>query len=279
MTEGPIYKKVSLLPEVVKNLLIINVLLYLLKTTMINFGYDLDDILGLHYFKSDKFKVHQIVTHMFMHGDFGHLFFNMFALWMFGSVIENYWGPKKFLIFYVFTGFGAAILHYTIVNFEVQSAISLMDGFINNPNAETLADLTQHHKFLISDNQYPEIASKYREFRLSLSTATDAEAIINAKNFVTYYRSEYFNILPVIVGASGALFGILLAFGMIFPNSPIFIFFIPIPIKAKYMVIGYGLIELFSGIQNNDNIAHFAHLGGMLFGFILIKFWQKQKYT
>lgn len=218
----------NLLPLVVKNLLIINGLFFLGTWSAASVGVDLGDILGLHYPLSESFRPYQLITYMFMHGSFMHLFFNMFALWMFGNTLENAWGPKRFLTYYIITGIGAAICHYTIVHFEIQQVI---------------------------DN-------------------------INASNFspeeVTMYTREVMN-APVVVGASGSVFGILLAFGMMFPNTLLYIYF-AIPIKAKWFVVLYGAAELFSGLKGSpgDNVAHFAHLGGMLFGFILIKYWQKK---
>lgn len=215
----------QILPPVVKNLLIINVLLFI-ATGVLNappFNIDLTNILGLHYWESDLFKPWQIVTYMFMHGNIPHILFNMFAVWMFGSHIENRWGSKRFLNYYLLTGFGAAFLHYLIFHFYTLPGIPSQ----------------------VYSNTYP----------------------------LTAY--EYFLQNSVVVGASGSLFGILLAFGVLFPNTLLYLYF-AIPIKAKYFVIGYGLIELFSGISNNpgDNVAHFAHLGGMLFGLLIFGYWK-----
>ena len=215
----------QILPPVVKNLLIINVLLFIATGVLSAppFNIDLTNILGLHYWESDLFKPWQIVTYMFMHGNIPHILFNMFAVWMFGSHIENRWGSKRFLNYYLLTGFGAALLHYLIFHFYTLPGIPSQ----------------------VYSNTYP----------------------------LTAY--EYFLQNSVVVGASGSLFGILLAFGVLFPNTLLYLYF-AIPIKAKYFVIGYGLIELFSGISNNpgDNVAHFAHLGGMLFGLLIFGYWK-----
>ena len=206
----------QILPPIVKNLLIINVLLFVATGVLQApiFNIDLDHILGLHYWKSDLFNPIQIVTYMFMHGDLMHILFNMLAVWMFGTHLENRWGSKRFLNYYLITGFGAAFLHYLIFHFYT----------------------------------LPNIPVGYQDFWIQQS---------------------------VVVGASGSLFGILLAFGVLFPNTLLYLYF-AIPIKAKYFVIGYGLIELFSGLSNNpnDNVAHFAHLGGMLFGIIIFGYWK-----
>ncbi len=206
----------SLLPTVIKNLLIANGLFYAVTYFLIHFQIiDLRALLGLYFPLSQYFKPFQIITHMFMHANFTHLFFNMFALWMFGNALENVWGPKKFLIYYMATGLGASAIY-----------------------------------MLVQSLSYFSLPPEYAQEILSV---------------------------PVL-GASGAVFGILLAFGMTFPNVKIYLYF-AIPVKAKYFVAGYGAIELYSGIVNsNDGIAHAAHLGGMLVGYFLIKHWRKNEY-
>lgn len=187
---------------------------------------DLNQILGLHFFKAESFAFYQYVTYMFMHGNFSHLFFNMFALWMFGCLLENTWGTKRFLIYYFVTGIGAGIVQ------ELSWIIELRDVIYSS--AEMI-------------NAGGDLMSK--------------KAFFN--EFVT-------------IGASGSVYGILLAFGMMFPNMYVFIYFL-FPIKAKWIVIIYGAIELFSGIfSHGSGIAHFAHLGGMIFGFFLILYWRKK---
>lgn len=224
----------SELPEVVKNLLIINGLFFLATISLDNFGLDLVKIFGLHQFQSPDFRPHQIVSHLFMHGDFTHLFFNMFALWMFGKILENVWGAKRFLTFYIVTGIGAACVHLLISQYQILSI----------------------------SNQIPEMVNLAIEGRYNPS--------IPISKKLTQL------IITPTVGASGSVFGLLLAFGMLFPNTLLYIYF-AIPIKAKYFVLAYGILELYSGISNNpaDNVAHFAHLGGMIFGYFLIKYWRK----
>tara|TARA_B100001094_G_scaffold6798_1_gene6062 strand:+ start:122 stop:832 length:711 start_codon:yes stop_codon:yes gene_type:complete len=228
----------SELPEVVKNLLILNGLFFLATVSLNNLGIDLVKILGLHQFQSPDFRPHQLVTHLFMHGNFTHLFFNMFALWMFGKILENVWGSKRFLIYYMITGIGAASIHLLISQYQIISI----------------------------SNQIPEMVNLAIEGRYNPS--------IPISKKLTQL------IITPTVGASGAVFGLLLAFGMLFPNALLYLYF-AIPIKAKYFVIGYGLIELYAGISNNpaDNVAHFAHLGGMIFGFFLIKYWKNDMTT
>lgn len=232
----------SSVPPVVKNLIIINAIMLFATYILDMKGIDLTKILGLHYFESPDFRPYQLVTHMFMHGGLMHLLFNMFALWMFGRVLESVWGPRRFFIYYFVTGLGAAALH-TFVNFlEFQHFAGKM-----NPDDVQLV-MSQGAEILNQGKNFSDVAAG--KLNLLLNTPT--------------------------VGASGAVFGILLGFGMLFPNTELMLLFPPIPIKAKYFVIGYGAIELFSGIANpGDNIAHFAHLGGMLFGFFMIKYWNK----
>ena len=222
------------LPVVVKNLLIINGLLFLATISLSNLGIDLVKIFGLHQFQSNDFRPHQIITHLFMHGSFTHLFFNMFALWMFGKILENIWGQKRFLIYYMITGIGAAAIHLIFCQYQIINI----------------------------SNQIPELVNIAIEGKYNPS--------IPLSKKLTQL------IITPTVGASGAVFGLLLAFGMLFPNALLYLYF-AIPIKAKYFVIGYGLIELYAGISNNpaDNVAHFAHLGGMIFGYFLIKYWKQ----
>ena len=230
------------LPEIIKNLLIINGLLFLATISLESYGIDLTQLLGLHQFQSEDFMPHQLITHFFMHGNFTHLFFNMFALWMFGKILENVWGAKRFLIYYMITALGAAALHLGVSQYEIMSLQSQI-------NPSDLNILLENGRSVLEGNQNYTNALMGK-LNLLINTPT--------------------------VGASGAVFGILLAFGMLFPNTLLYIYF-AIPIKAKYFVMIYGALELYSGLSNNpaDNVAHFAHLGGMLFGFLLLKYWQK----
>ena len=232
----------SQLPEIVKNLLIINGLFFLGTISLENYGIDLTQMLALHQFQSPDFRPHQLVTHMFMHANFTHLFFNMFALWMFGKTLENVWGGKRFLIYYMFTGLGAAALHLGVSQYEILSLQAQL-------NSSDLNMILENGNSVLQGNQ-----------NYSNQIMGKLDLLINTPT----------------VGASGAVFGILLAFGMLFPNTLLYIYF-AIPIKAKYFVMVYGALELYSGLSNNpaDNVAHFAHLGGMLFGFLLLKYWQK----
>ncbi|MBL6963292.1 MAG: rhomboid family intramembrane serine protease [Bacteroidetes bacterium] len=243
----------QILPPIVKNLLIINVIFFVATFLAQRFNLDLNDKLGLHYFGSQKFQPFQIITYMFMHGGFGHIFFNMFALWMFGYAIENYMGPKRFLIYYLTTGIGAAILHYGVFYLEIRPLLDPINQYLSDPE-----NVDKQHRLI---NVLNPIVSQ--------------PISINDLNYdlIETFKIDFLN-RPVVVGASGAVFGILLAFGMMFPNSIIYLYF-AIPVKAKYFVIIYGLLELWLGFSNRggSNIAHFAHIGGMIFGFILLKYW------
>jgi membrane associated rhomboid family serine protease len=279
MTEQFRPRGFSLLPMIVKNLLIINILVFFAQWVAENkFGISLEDSLGLHYPPSMAFRPWQFITYMFLHGNLGHLFFNMFALWMFGYALENIWGPKRFLVYYLVTGIGAALVHYLVIFLQINPTVVLIDAIIANPSAPAVFDFISQHTLQI--NQYSgEIYAQTQKFQDALEALTynpeNKQALLIARNFLVDYR-EYFMSLPNVIGASGAVYGILLAFGMIFPNTLIYIYFL-FPLKAKYFVIIYGLIELFYGFTGaNSNVAHFAHLGGMVFGFFLILYWKKK---
>jgi len=262
----------TLLPPVVKNLLIINGLFYLATVSFETaFGIDLVNLLGLHYFQSDLFRPYQLVSYMFLHGSISHVVMNMFALWMFGYLLENVWGSKRFLTYYVITGIGAALVQ-TFVNWiDISSVQAAANTYAASPTLDGFIGFVRHH--------YP----RYYEAEGTLRSFINEWSM--AKNSPGYSSQslEYINQLIKLqmdvptVGASGAVYGILLAFGMMFPNMLVYIYFL-FPIKAKWIVIIYGALELFSGISNNpgDNVAHFAHLGGMIFGFFLIVYWKKK---
>lgn len=269
------------LPDVIKNLLIINGLMFLAMIALERAGVvDLRETLGLHYFGSEAFRPYQVITYMFMHGSFGHIFMNMLVLWMFGSGIENIWGPKRFLVYYVLTGIGAAFLHYLLVWYSMAPDIALMEGFIANPSAEYLeamfADFRFNSAVLDRYNLDSGLSDFQNAWRTLAITPGDPAAASLAAEYMGQYLEAYKS-APNVVGASGSIFGILLAFGIMFPNALIYLYFL-IPIKAKYLVTGIGAYELWRGLANNpgDNVAHFAHLGGMLFGYLLIRFWKRK---
>jgi Uncharacterized membrane protein (homolog of Drosophila rhomboid) len=215
------------MPTVTKNLIIINVLFFVGGIVATGYGVDLSQYLGLHFFLASDFNLAQLFTYMFMHAGFTHIFFNMFAVWMFGRVLEQVWGPKRFLFYYIVCGIGAGLVQEAVQYIHYYMELSAYEG------------------------------------------VNTGAAIIPMKEFLNSWNT---------VGASGAVYAILLAFGMLFPNQSLFIFPLPFPIKAKYFVMGYALIELVMGLANSasDNVAHFAHLGGMLFGLILIIYWKRK---
>ena len=215
------------IPTVTKNLLFINIIAFIATYVFERAGIDLTKTFGLHFILASDFHIWQFVTYMFMHGGFSHIFFNMFAVFMFGPILEQTWGPRRFLFYYILCGIGAGV---------IQEGVQYI--------------------------QYATELSQYSQVNIGTGIIP---------------MEEYLNMMTT-VGASGAVYAILLAFGMLFPNNRLFIFPLPFPIKAKFFVIGYAAIELWSGLANNigDNVAHFAHLGGMLFGLILILYWRKK---
>lgn len=218
------------IPVVTKNLLIINVLVFAATYVLRGLDIDLNDILGLHFFLASDFRLWQFFTYMFMHGGFTHILMNMFMLWMFGMVVENVWGPRKFLFYYIICGLGAGLCQEL-----AQYGTYLVEG------------LSQYQTVMMNGNIIP--------------------------------MGDYLNLLNT-VGASGAIYGVLLAFGMLFPEERMFIIPIPVPIKAKWIVVGSVIVELFSAVgTSDDGVAHLAHLGGMLFGFLLIRYWKKHPYS
>ncbi len=268
----------NVLPPVIKNLLIINGIFYLATVVLeMKMNIDLTAILGLNYFFSADFRPYQLITYMFMHGSFMHIFFNMFALWMFGNVLENVWGAKRFLIYYLVCGIGAVLLHYTVHYFEIRPAIQALNDYIAEPSQDKFNFLIESKKIQLTPDMVQSLQPIYLDFKSQMLSGDTEKALQTSIDFVLEYKKEFLN-APVVVGASGSIFGLLLAFGMMFPNSMIYMYFF-FPIKAKYFVILYGAIELFGAVNpsQTDNIAHYAHLGGMLFGFILIKIWNRKK--
>ncbi|NCC72379.1 MAG: rhomboid family intramembrane serine protease [Sphingobacteriia bacterium] len=270
----------SLLPPVVKNLLILNGLFFLATIALQQaFAFDITSYLGLRYPGSQAFAPYQFITYMFLHGGVSHIIFNMFALWMFGYMLENIWGSKRFLIYYLITGIGAALVHYAVFYFEINPMITYLNDIIENPSVPAIMEFRSSIQGTISPYA-GELHLSYLEFlkvTKSLVVHPDSQALIeSARGFIIDYKQYMLN-RPNVIGASGAVFGILLAFGMLFPNVLLYVYFF-FPIKAKWFVILYGLLELYLGFtQSQSNVAHFAHLGGMIFGFFLIKYWKHKR--
>jgi len=273
----------EVIPPVVKNLLIINGLMFFATIILGKQGIDLSEHLALYHWSSDKFRVWQLVTHMFMHGNvagpmadydggFMHLFSNMFGLWMFGSILENVFGAKRFLTFYILCGIGASLLHLGVYSYELSVLKTAVAQFQINPTYKQFSSfLSQNHISPLSGGgvQLYDLKQAWEDSPMDDNFSRMASTILGL------YQQTHID--QGTVGASGALFGILFAFGFLFPNTQLFLMFIPIPIKAKYFVAFYALFELYSGVKNSagDNVAHFAHLGGMVIAFIIIKVWNK----
>ncbi|CAN5594549.1 rhomboid family intramembrane serine protease [soil metagenome] len=261
----------QILPPVVKNLLIINGIFYLATVVLQEkYGIDLADYLGLHFPSSPYFRPHQFITHLFMHGSLMHIFSNMFALWMFGNILENVWGPKRFLTYYLVTGVGAALIHTLFTWYEIEQVKGALEQLYASMNPVDFKMFVLKYQGYLSSGQDVEFNELFNAWR---QLPSDPVYIQHAGTFAETMLQNKVDVATV--GASGAVFGVLLAFGMLFPNTIIYLYF-AIPVKAKYFVMFYGLFELYSGIQNNpaDNVAHYAHLGGMLFGYILIRAWK-----
>lgn len=238
--------------ETVKQLIIINVIFFVGSLLVPAAG----DFLALFYFENANFKVWQPLTHMFMHGGIMHIFFNMFALFSFGSALEHFWGGKKFLFFYISCGLGAAALHTAVNYYEFHQGLSVLaeNGFKQDAILATLAE----GKF---DTRWQEVMS--------------------ASNFTSFMQSY----LTPAVGASGAIYGLLVAFAFMFPNAELALMFIPVPVKAKYFVPGLLVLDLYLGLTGKSifggpsGIAHFAHIGGAIVGFIMMWYWKKNQFN
>jgi membrane associated rhomboid family serine protease len=207
-----------------------------------------------------------------MHGSFLHIFSNMLGLWMFGNMLENLWGGKRFLTYYIVCGLGAAGIHTLFTWYEIEQVRHAVENYAAVANPVDFKLFLTRYKGFVGTEQYDHINNLYGSWQQVPNDPSLIKESVNIAYEVLKNKTDI-----ATVGASGAVFGILLAFGMLFPNTIIYIYF-AIPMKAKYFVILYGLFELYSGFQNNpaDNVAHFAHLGGMLFGFIMIKYWNKR---
>lgn len=255
------------LTPVVRNLLLINIILAVIQGM---FNLDLIDIGGLRYIHAETFRPYQFFTYMFIHGGFGHIFGNMLALFIFGPWLERTWGSQRFLFFYLITGLGAGVLWSGINYIETKKVERDAEYFYADPDPEKFNQFVIDHWYL--NNDLERMIEQYAADPESPRYEEESRIIVQK----IYYQKAN---IPM-VGASGAIFGILMAFGLLFPNTMLMLLIPPIPIKAKYFVLLYGLYELYAVIQQapGDNVAHFAHLGGMLFAFILVKRWSKRGY-
>lgn len=237
---------ISSIPPVTKNLIIINIIVWAVEAIFHNFAPTMIRVLGLHLLTASHFNPIQLITYLFLHAPTNpwHLLFNMFALWMFGSILERVWGSKRYFMFYFVCGIGAAV---------VQEIVWLS---------------TWHHDFISALARMNGLTFSHMSELVDQALAAGDTSLKTGIN--TFQNSM------VTIGASGAVYGLLLGYAFVFPNQPMYLFFIPIPIKAKYMMIGYGVIEFFLGFSASDTVAHFAHLGGMIFGILILLYWRKK---
>lgn len=256
------------LPTVIKNLLIINVLVFLAQNTIGKGGFvNMEALFGLHHVKSPLFQPWQVITHLFLHGGFWHLFSNMFALWMFGSELEDMWGPKKFLTFYFLCGVGAALIQLLWLWFQWHDLVNLFYSVKLHPGSDAFLSFYNYTGL----DRDPNAAALLQNYLSDPGNSGSESAIIQRISDFTYsVLSE-----PTI-GASGAVFGILAAYVYLFPNRELYFYFF-IPVKAKWIGLGYFGYEVFSAFRNSptDNIAHWAHVGGGLVGFLLVLTWNR----
>jgi membrane associated rhomboid family serine protease len=264
----------EILPSVVKNLLIINVLCFLAQQTLSGPAapFSIEDNFALHAWQSELFKPWQLITHLFLHGGVSHIFFNMLALWMFGAVLENVWGSRRFLVFYLVCGLGAALIHLLFLSYEMipmirdYTAVIQENAVINNGPHQALIRFIDKYPmgFVEKDN----LLQALRTGQIPPQYYSNLVGKVQE-----YYQS---NLNSATLGASGAVFGILAAFGYLFPNTYIYIYML-IPVKAKWVVLFYGAVELYEGIRNSagDNVAHWAHIGGAIVGLLIVITWNK----
>lgn len=248
------------LTPMVRNLLLLNLAVFLLS----QYGVIPVEQFALYHFQSEHFRPYQFITHMFLHAGWGHIFSNMLSLFFFGPLLEHHWGSKRFLTFYLICGFGASVLYSGVRMYELSKMEQEAHVFMQEPTAIGYRDFMEEHA---SRYYSPELA---RYLQQSPENPDVQQAAVSQ---VRQVAASVFN--SPMLGASGAVFGILMAFGLLFPNIELFLLFFPIPIKAKYFVLLYGAYELYAGFNRvpGDNVAHFAHLGGMLFAYILIRVW------
>ena len=263
------------LPPVVKHLLIITILFFIGDLLLTSMNSYIPQALKMYSIQSPNFRPYQLITHMFMHGGLMHIFFNMFGIVIFGKVIESVWGSKRFFWLYFSSGLGAAALHLLITHLQLNSMMELINEFMQNPNYELYSEIIEKYlsrRILVAYPEFSQMVDK-------LMYEPENIAVINqAADYVRQIQELHIN--TPMVGASGALFGVLAVFAVLFPNVELMLIFLPVPVKAKYMIPGFALLSLFFGVFNFqwDNIAHFAHLGGGIVGFILAYFWKKNQF-
>ncbi|MFT4203208.1 MAG: rhomboid family intramembrane serine protease [Chitinophagaceae bacterium] len=260
----------QILPIAIKNILIINVLVLMAQRYLgLGISTMLDKNFALHYWVSPLFRPWQVATYLFMHGGWDHLIGNMFALWMFGSVLENVWGTKRFLAFYFICGIGAALCQMAYGQYQLGSIESDSSMVLQNLDINSFVNFAAKYHLGRLDTNIVDFVNAWRLDPNNVDYVHNARDVIQSATALM--RDE------ASVGASGSVFGVLVAFGYLFPNMYLYFYFL-FPIKAKWFVTGYILLELYLGIQNNagDNVAHAAHIGGGIVGFLIVYFWNKK---
>lgn len=258
---------------VVKQLLIINVIFFI-GSLIVPSAHE---IFALHYFESDKFRLWQPITHMFMHGGVAHIAFNMLALYSFGSALEHFWGGGKFIFFYISCGLGAAAFHMGIDYYQLHQLIGSMSDL-------GLSEATMHQVLNVDSRQGDFMIPKlFLDGMQPIMENAGKMNLVNEDNFGTLFEMSA-KMQSTMVGASGAIYGLLVAFAFMFPNVELMMLFIPIPIKAKYFVPGLLCLDLYLGLTGksifggDSGIAHFAHIGGALIGFLMMWYWKKNQF-
>ena len=277
MAEQEEYRSIRRKNKVTNILILTNAILFVIVIFLQQQGArNLYDLLALYHPRSDKFQIFQLITHMFMHGGFLHIFINMFVLWMFGSVLEGVWGSKRFIIFYFFTGLGAAGLHLAATSYRLNQLQEEVQQYAESPDLEGFMNFKEEHINDLPTRPQFQLPQEFDSLQQEWSNGQNGAQLEERSVELVRNYYQFIEQRPT-VGASGAIYGLLLAFGVLFPNVVILLFFF-IPMKAKYFVILIGLLQLYSGIfGENASVANFAHLGGMLFGFILLKIWGMNK--
>ncbi len=259
------------LTPVVKNLLIVNVVIFFLGYLFYNqTGIHINSYLALYYFESDNFRPWQIVTYMFLHADFRHIFGNMIGLMVFGAWLEEVWGSKRFFQYYIITGIGAGILFMGVDYFEKSAMVNDVESFLVNPEPREF-DLLVNQHFGPYYGSLSDFIDKYYK---------NPENPQYERQATSYVRDLYTRMINIpMLGASGAVFGILLAAGLLFPYRKIMLLIPPIPMRARILVVLYGAYTIYAAFQRSpdDSVAHVAHLGGMVVGFILLKIWGEDR--
>ncbi|WP_044174881.1 rhomboid family intramembrane serine protease [Flectobacillus major] len=258
-----------MITPVVRALIAINVIVYLVQRSSSSYDSQITSLFGLHYFTSERFNPIQLVTYMFVHGGFMHLFNNMLGLFFLGPLLERLWGEKKFMIFYFVTGIGAGLLYMGLKYYDYSALEEATNAYLLHPDLSLFSKfISQFYPAGIPSEVYSSLVPSSGNITLNESKLIAEESLRAVLNTPT-------------IGASGATFGVMAGFAMLFPNTELILFPLPIPIKAKYFVALYALYEFYAGLHKmpGDNVAHFAHIGGMIFAFILIKYWGNQRNT